>query len=210
MSTRHYDYLVKLILIGDSGVGKSSILARFSDDNFSQSFISTIGIDFKIRTIEINSYKVKLQVWDTAGQERFATITTAYYRGAQGIILVYDITNVKSFENCQKWKKNIDNHSSENTNMVLCGNKLDMASKRVVSREDGQKYADDNKMDYIETSAKDNINIDNIFYKIAKDIINKMGEFKNKKPEPSNRKPTTNDAQESNIQIRIRYICDVF
>eukprot|EP01097_Dermamoeba_algensis_P006746 TRINITY_DN420_c0_g1_i4.p1 TRINITY_DN420_c0_g1~~TRINITY_DN420_c0_g1_i4.p1 ORF type:complete len:135 (-),score=16.19 TRINITY_DN420_c0_g1_i4:474-878(-) len=92
-----YDYLIKLLLIGDSGVGKSCLLLRFSDDSFTPSFITTIGIDFKIRTIELDGKKIKLQIWDTAGQERFRTITTAYYRGAMGILLVYDVTDEKSF-----------------------------------------------------------------------------------------------------------------
>lgn len=95
--TRNYDFLIKLLLIGDSGVGKSCCLLRFSEDSFTPSFITTIGIDFKIRTIELDGKKVKLQIWDTAGQERFRTITTAYYRGAMGILLVYDVTDERSF-----------------------------------------------------------------------------------------------------------------
>uniref|UniRef100_A0A3P9HPC8 small monomeric GTPase n=1 Tax=Oryzias latipes TaxID=8090 RepID=A0A3P9HPC8_ORYLA len=103
-----YDYLFKLLLIGDSGVGKTCVLFRFADDAFNSTFISTIGIDFKIRTIDLNGKKIKLQIWDTAGQERFRTITTAYYRGAMGIMLVYDITNEKSFENIKNWIRNIE------------------------------------------------------------------------------------------------------
>lgn len=95
--TRNYDFLIKLLLIGDSGVGKSCCLLRFSEDSFTPSFITTIGIDFKIRTIELDGKRVKLQIWDTAGQERFRTITTAYYRGAMGILLVYDVTDERSF-----------------------------------------------------------------------------------------------------------------
>ena len=98
-----YDYLIKLLLIGDSGVGKSCLLLRFSDDAFNTSFITTIGIDFKIRTVEIDNKRCKLQIWDTAGQERFRTITTAYYRGAMGILLVYDITDEQSFANIRNW-----------------------------------------------------------------------------------------------------------
>uniref|UniRef100_A0A8C8X4E4 small monomeric GTPase n=1 Tax=Panthera leo TaxID=9689 RepID=A0A8C8X4E4_PANLE len=102
-----YDHLFKLLLIGDSGVGKTCLIIRFAEDNFNNTYISTIGIDFKIRTVDIEGKKIKLQVWDTAGQERFKTITTAYYRGAMGIILVYDITDEKSFENIQNWMKSI-------------------------------------------------------------------------------------------------------
>uniref|UniRef100_A0A7N9DFX5 small monomeric GTPase n=1 Tax=Macaca fascicularis TaxID=9541 RepID=A0A7N9DFX5_MACFA len=110
-----YDYLFKLLLIGDSGVGKTCVLFRFSEDAFNSTFISTIGIDFKIRTIELDGKRIKLQIWDTAGQERFRTITTAYYRGAMGIMLVYDITNEKSFDNIRNWIRNIE----ERTHSVL-------------------------------------------------------------------------------------------
>ncbi|KAI5395385.1 Ras- protein RABE1a, variant 2 [Lathyrus oleraceus] len=127
-----YDYLIKLLLIGDSGVGKSCLLLRFSDGSFTTSFITTIGIDFKIRTIELDGKRIKLQIWDTAGQERFRTITTAYYRGAMGILLVYDVTDESSFNNIKNWIRNIEQHASDNVNKILVGNKADMdESKRV-------------------------------------------------------------------------------
>lgn len=127
-----YDYLIKLLLIGDSGVGKSCLLLRFSDGSFTTSFITTIGIDFKIRTIELDGKRIKLQIWDTAGQERFRTITTAYYRGAMGILLVYDVTDEASFNNIRNWIRNIEQHASDNVNKILVGNKADMdESKRV-------------------------------------------------------------------------------
>eukprot|EP01099_Mayorella_cantabrigiensis_P000865 TRINITY_DN1367_c0_g1_i3.p1 TRINITY_DN1367_c0_g1~~TRINITY_DN1367_c0_g1_i3.p1 ORF type:complete len:210 (-),score=45.88 TRINITY_DN1367_c0_g1_i3:386-958(-) len=126
-----YDYLIKLLLIGDSGVGKSCLLLRFSDDSFTPSFITTIGIDFKIRTIELDGKRIKLQIWDTAGQERFRTITTAYYRGAMGILLVYDVTDEKSFQNIRNWIRNIEQHATESVNKMLIGNKCDMIDKKV-------------------------------------------------------------------------------
>uniref|UniRef100_A0A8D1F9Y2 small monomeric GTPase n=1 Tax=Sus scrofa TaxID=9823 RepID=A0A8D1F9Y2_PIG len=116
-----YDYLFKLLLIGDSGVGKTCLLFRFSEDAFNTTFISTIGIDFKIRTIELDGKKIKLQIWDTAGQERFRTITTAYYRGAMGIMLVYDITNEKSFDNIKNWIRNIEEHASSDVERMILG-----------------------------------------------------------------------------------------
>ena len=119
---KNYDHLFKLLLIGDSGVGKTCILFRFSDDAFNTTFISTIGIDFKIKTIDINGKRVKLQIWDTAGQERFHTITTSYYRGANGIMLVYDITNPKSFDNITKWLKNITDFASDDVERILRNN----------------------------------------------------------------------------------------
>ena len=126
-----YDYLMKVLLIGDSGVGKTCLLLRFSDDTFTPNFITTIGIDFKIRTIELEGKKVKLQIWDTAGQERFRTITTAYYRGAMGILLVYDVTDEKSFENIRHWMRNIEQHASDSVNKMIIGNKCDMLDRKV-------------------------------------------------------------------------------
>jgi Ras-related protein Rab-8A len=137
----NYDYLVKLLLIGDSGVGKSCLLLRFSDDSFTTSFITTIGIDFKIRTIEQEGKRLKLQIWDTAGQERFRTITTAYYRGAMGILLVYDVTDEQSFNNIRNWMRQIQQHASDNVNKVLIGNKCDMLDKKVIDTARGQVCA---------------------------------------------------------------------
>ncbi|KAM4619523.1 ras-related protein Rab-8B-like isoform 1-T1 [Polymixia lowei] len=136
-----YDYLFKLLLIGDSGVGKTCLLFRFSEDAFNTTFISTIGIDFKIRTIELNGKRVKLQIWDTAGQERFRTITTAYYRGAMGIMLVYDICNEKSFENIKNWIRNIEEHASSDVEKMILGNKCDMTDRRQVSKDRGEKVS---------------------------------------------------------------------
>merc|ERR1712110_358768 len=149
-----YDYLIKLLLIGDSGVGKSCLLLRFSDDSFTPSFITTIGIDFKIRTIELDGRRIKLQIWDTAGQERFRTITTAYYRGAMGILLVYDVTDEKSFGNIRNRIRNIEQHATESVNKMLIGNKCDMVDKKVIETERGQALADEYNIKFMETSAK--------------------------------------------------------
>uniref|UniRef100_A0A3Q2YK86 Ras-related protein Rab-13 n=1 Tax=Hippocampus comes TaxID=109280 RepID=A0A3Q2YK86_HIPCM len=155
-----YDYLFKLLLIGDSGVGKTCVLFRFSEDAFNSTFISTIGIDFKIRTIELDGKKIKLQIWDTAGQERFRTITTAYYRG--GIMLVYDITNEKSFDNIKNWIRNIEEHASADVERMVLGNKCDVNDKRQVSKERGEKLALEYGIKFMETSAKANINVENV------------------------------------------------
>ncbi|KAG6462014.1 hypothetical protein O3G_MSEX012998 [Manduca sexta] len=141
MAKKTYDLLFKLLLIGDSGVGKTCILFRFSDNHFTTTFISTIGIDFKIKTVELRGKKIKLQIWDTAGQERFHTITTSYYRGAMGIMLVYDITNEKTFDDIVKWLRNIDEHANEDVEKMILGNKCDMEEKRVVSKERGEAAA---------------------------------------------------------------------
>jgi len=169
-----YDYLIKLLLIGDSGVGKSCLLLRFSDDSFTPSFITTIGIDFKIRTIELDGKRIKLQIWDTAGQERFRTITTAYYRGAMGILLVYDVTDERSFNNIRNWFSNIEQHASEGVNKILIGNKCDWVEKKTISKEQGQALADEFGIRFLETSAKANINVEEAFFTLARDIKKRL------------------------------------
>lgn len=169
-----YDYLIKLLLIGDSGVGKSCLLLRFSDDQFTPSFITTIGIDFKIRTVELDGKKIKLQIWDTAGQERFRTITTAYYRGAMGILLVFDVTDDKSFGNIGNWIRNIDTHAAPNVSKILIGNKCDLVDKKVIDTERGQALADEYDIEYLECSAKSSTNVDEAFIRLARDIKGRL------------------------------------
>merc|ERR1712110_303608 len=173
MAKKSYDLLFKLLLIGDSGVGKTCILFRFSDDAFNTTFISTIGIDFKIKTIELRGKKIKLQIWDTAGQERFHAITTSYYRGAMGIMLVYDITNSKSFDNIAKWLRNIQEHANEDVEKMILGNKCDMEDKRVIPKERGEVIARENGIRFLETSAKTNVNIDKAFMELSEAILDK-------------------------------------
>lgn len=168
----NYDYLIKLLLLGDSGVGKSCMLLRFADDNFTSSFITTIGIDYKIRTIELDGKIIKLQIWDTAGQERFRTITQAYYRGAMGILLVYDVSNIKSFININSWIKNIEEYAINNAEIIMIGNKCDLS--REVSESEGQKIAKKYNIKFYETSAKSDVNINEAFMSIVKDIKKKL------------------------------------
>ncbi|KAH9734874.1 ras-related protein RABE1c [Citrus sinensis] len=154
-----YDYLIKLLLIGDSGKYLcyfNIIIAlkfiKLYHDIFGIVFDQTIGIDFKIRTIELDGKRIKLQIWDTAGQERFRTITTAYYRGAMGILLVYDVTDESSFNNIRNWMRNIDQHAADNVNKILVGNKADMdESKRAVPTAKGQELADEYGIKFFET-----------------------------------------------------------
>eukprot|EP01120_Amphizonella_sp_Union-15-10_P013387 TRINITY_DN619_c0_g1_i1.p1 TRINITY_DN619_c0_g1~~TRINITY_DN619_c0_g1_i1.p1 ORF type:complete len:206 (-),score=43.35 TRINITY_DN619_c0_g1_i1:102-719(-) len=171
-----YDYLFKLLLIGDSGVGKSSLLLRFADNTFTESFISTIGVDFKIRTIEIDNMTVKLQIWDTAGQERFRTITSSYYRGAHGIIVVYDITNQETFNNVQKWLQEIDRYACENVHKLLVGNKCDLVNERKVPLETAREFAEQLNLIFLETSAKNSTNVEEAFMKMAQAIKSKLEE----------------------------------
>ncbi|KAF8086260.1 hypothetical protein N665_0630s0011 [Sinapis alba] len=192
-----YDYLIKLLLIGDSGVGKSCLLLRFSDDTFNTSFITTIGIDFKIRTVELDGKRIKLQIWDTAGQERFRTITTAYYRGAMGILLVYDVTDESSFNNIRNWMKNIEQNASDSVNKILVGNKADMdESKRAVPTSKGQALADEYGIKFFETSAKTNQNVEQVFFSMAKDIKKRLTES-DSKAEPQGMKITKQDANKA-------------
>uniref|UniRef100_A0A023FB51 Putative rab subfamily protein of small gtpase n=4 Tax=Triatominae TaxID=70999 RepID=A0A023FB51_TRIIF len=170
-----YDYLFKLLLIGDSGVGKSCLLLRFADDTYSESYISTIGVDFKIRTIDLEGKTIKLQIWDTAGQERFRTITSSYYRGAHGIIVVYDCTDQESFSNLKQWLEEIDRYACDNVNKLLVGNKSDLTTKKVVDYATAKEYADHLKIPFIETSAKNAINVEQAFLTMAAEIKNRVG-----------------------------------
>ncbi|KAJ2888577.1 ras GTPase [Coemansia aciculifera] len=170
-----YDYLFKLLLIGDSGVGKSCLLLRFADDTYTESYISTIGVDFKIRTIELEGKTVKLQIWDTAGQERFRTITSSYYRGAHGIIVVYDVTDSQSFTDVKQWLQEIDRYASEGVNKLLVGNKSDLVDARQVDFTAAKELADTLGISFLETSAKDSTNVEQAFLTMAKQIKDRMG-----------------------------------
>ena len=157
------------------GVGKSCLLLRYSDDSFTTSFITTIGIDFKIKSILVGDSKVKLQIWDTAGQERFRTITTAYYRGAMGILLVYDVSDETSFSNVRNWMRQIDQNAAENVNRILVGNKCDVPeSDRKVSPKQGQDLAKEFGIKFFETSAKTNTGVDDAFMTMARDIVERL------------------------------------
>ncbi|CAN1333798.1 GTP-binding protein YPTM2 [Linum perenne] len=170
-----YDYLFKLLLIGDSGVGKSCLLLRFADDSYLDSYISTIGVDFKIRTVEQDGKTIKLQIWDTAGQERFRTITSSYYRGAHGIIVVYDVTDQESFNNVK----------------LLVGNKSDLTSNKVVSYETGKALADELGIPFMETSAKNASNVEDAFMAMSAAIKTRMAS-----------QPSSNNARPPTVQIR--------
>lgn len=176
MPTAAFDHQVKLLLLGDSGVGKSCLLLRFSEGDFTSSFITTIGIDFKTKQTILDGTIVNLQIWDTAGQERFRTITSAYYRGAMGIVLVYDITDEASFNNVRTWVTNIDEHASQSVNKILVGNKCDMDAekRRTVPISAGRALAKEFRIPFYETSAKDNINVDEVFHRISKDVIARL------------------------------------
>ncbi|UJR18705.1 hypothetical protein I4U23_005612 [Adineta vaga] len=167
------DRSLKILLIGDSGVGKGTILFGFRDDLFNSPYISTIRLDFIVKTIQVDGRKIKLQIWTTAGQERFFSITKSYYRNASGIIFVYDVTQANSFENMNKWLRNIDEHASNDVAKILVGNKCDMAEQCCVSRELGESLARQHNIPFYETSAKFNINIKKILFEMVRIILQK-------------------------------------
>eukprot|EP00298_Acanthocystis_sp_HF-20_P019850 c24310_g1_i1.p1 GENE.c24310_g1_i1~~c24310_g1_i1.p1 ORF type:complete len:201 (-),score=70.43 c24310_g1_i1:89-691(-) len=171
-----FDATVKILLVGDSAVGKSSLLLRFSDNSFTPSFITTIGIDFKIRTIDADGKRIKLQVWDTAGQERFKTITTAYFRGAMGVLLLYDITREESFTNIESWMLSVRQNAPVDVQLVLVANKCDLEAERKITKARGEALAKQYNIPFFETSAKTSQNVEAVFTKITKLILANTGE----------------------------------
>ncbi|KAK9172213.1 Ras family protein [Cryptosporidium meleagridis] len=169
---KEYDFLFKLVLIGDSGVGKSCLLLRFADDSFTDSYITTIGVDFRFRTIKVDDKIIKLQIWDTAGQERFRTITSAYYRGADGVVLVYDTTSTSSFDHIDEWVTEVNRYTTDSTK-ILIGNKCDLTSQKMVDFATGQKKAQELQVDFMESSAKNSTNVEECFINIARKLLEK-------------------------------------
>ena len=162
-SAQDYDYLFKILMIGSSGVGKSCLLLRFADDNFNEQNMPTIGVDFKIRTLDVDTKVCKLQVWDTAGQERFKTITSSYYKGAAGIIVTYDITDRDSFNAVHTWMSEIEKYTPTKPSITLVGNKSDLVDRRAVSEEEGREMAEHYRVRFLETSAKECKNVETSF-----------------------------------------------
>lgn len=168
-----FDFLLKVVMIGDSGVGKSSILHRYSNDDFKDNYISTIGVDFEIKTFDLDGKGVKMQIWDTAGQERFHNITTSYYRNSHCIMMVYDVTDPQSFRNMPKWLAEIRRYGGHDTKVLMVGNKSDLAHRRIVSLDEAQEMSRQLGLagHVVETSAKDNTNVEKAFDKIARDAL---------------------------------------
>eukprot|EP00397_Hematodinium_sp_SG-2012_P061037 GEMP01080276.1.p1 GENE.GEMP01080276.1~~GEMP01080276.1.p1 ORF type:complete len:211 (+),score=32.92 GEMP01080276.1:110-742(+) len=168
--------LVKLLLVGDSGVGKSSLIHRYTDDDFLDHFLSTVGVDFKMKMETIGAKNIKLQVWDTAGQERYCNIPEQYYRKVMGIVLVYNSSEVASFENCHNWMRQIKTHTSS-VEKILVGNKIDFP--RMVSRERVQAMAEEFGIPFVETSAKTGEGVQEMFHTLIKQIVDKKDDSKN-------------------------------
>jgi len=168
-----FDHLFKILLVGDSGVGKSSLLMRFTAGQFEESSVPTIGVDFKLKFVTVNNKRLKLTVWDTAGQERFRTLTSSYYRGAQGIIYAYDVTRRETFESLDDiWMREVDMYSTvEDSVKMVVANKLDKESQRQVSREQGQEFARQHGCLFVETSAKTNLAVSQAFEELVLKIL---------------------------------------
>ena len=166
------EVLYKILLLGDSSVGKTCFLMRYTDNTFQEIHMSTIGLDYKLKNVQLDDGKmVKIQIWDTAGQDRFRSITKNYYKGAHGIILIYDITNKKSFENVRNWINQIKEEVSEKVSIILVGNKIDDEEHRVVATDDGEKIAKELGLMFFECSAKSGVNIDSTFNELVKKTV---------------------------------------
>jgi small GTP-binding protein len=172
-----YDYLFKLLIVGESGVGKTCMLLRFADNTFEDDFLSTIGVDFKVKEIVLDSKKVKLQIWDSAGQERFRNITNSYYRNSNGIIIVYDVTSRDSFDKVTDWIQEVRRYVPT-VPLIVVGNKCDLIEKRQVPTETGEELGQKQGIIFLETSAKTNTNIDAAFEELSKKLV----EHENSKP----------------------------
>jgi len=170
MEKESYDFLFKLILIGDSSVGKSNILLKYLKGEFDQNSRATVGVEFGTKNIKIKNKKIKIQIWDTAGQERYRSITSAYYKGAKGAFIVYDITRKLTFDNIDKWVTDLKTNGDKNISIILIGNKSDLEDKREVEKEEGIKKSEEYKIAFLETSALNGDNIDKAFNELLEQI----------------------------------------
>ncbi len=168
------DYLFRYIIVGDVSVGKSCIMLRFSSNQFREEHELTIGVEFAIKFYEIKNKNIKIQIWDTAGEEAFQSITKNYYKNAIGALLVYDITKKSSFDHLKNWLDNIRENSSRNIKIILIGNKTDLEDKREVTFEEGEEFAKNNGLFFLETSAKNFININESFNKLTEEIYDNI------------------------------------
>ena len=177
MKINNFSVFFKILLIGDLGVGKSCVILRYVEGDFPGNIMSSIGVDFKTKQIELDDHSIKMQIWDTAGHEKFRTITTSYYKSAQAIIILYDITQKSSFDHIRNWITEIDKFGKQGVLKVIVGNKLDLENNRKISKEDAENLALKYGVKLWEVSAKDNTNIEEMFIDTIKNFIGKK--FKN-------------------------------
>ena len=172
-----YGMIFKIVLIGDTSVGKTNILSKYLTDEFDAKSKATVGVEFGVKNFKIENNIVKVQIWDTAGEERYRSITNAYYKGAKGSLLVYDITNKKSFENVEKWISDLKANADEDISMILLGNKTDLEDKRVVTTEEGKNKAEFYNLTFMETSALNGNNIQEAFNELIMDVYKRNHEL---------------------------------
>ncbi|XP_016137489.1 ras-related protein Rab-25-like [Sinocyclocheilus grahami] len=173
-SDEAYNFVFKVVLIGESGVGKSNLLSRFTKNEFSHDSRTTIGVEFSTRTVQLNGLTIKAQIWDTAGLERYRAITSAYYRGAVGALLVYDISKHLTYESAERWLKELYDHADPHIVVMLVGNKTDLSAERTVPTEDAKDFAEKNGLLFMETSALESVNVEAAFNTVLTEIHKKV------------------------------------
>ena len=203
------EYVIKILTLGDSGVGKTSIIQKFINDKFNQNMLSTIGVDFQSKVIIIDNIKVKLKIWDTTGQERFKTLTSQYYNGADGALLIFDITSKMTFDRISFWMNELNEKKKLNElGLLLIGNKIDLNDKRTVDKEEAEIFARENNINYYETSASKNININNVINDIAKQCLNiiKKNEERNYENSMNEKKMIIENIGETKKKNAVNYL----
>ena len=197
MMEEEYDYIFKVLLVGNSDVGKSSLILRYVDQIWNDVFVPTIGVDFKVKSLEIENKSIKLQIWDTAGQERFRNVISSYFKGAHGILLIFDITSRDSFKELENWLAEVEKNASTQILKILIGNKCDLEEEREISKDEGEAFAMRNGMQYIETSAKINTNVNEAFEALSKIMV----EYYSKKSSANNENKTIKMNKGTDITI---------
>ena len=191
-SSNDSELVFKILLLGDSEVGKSCFLMRYSENVFIENYITTIGLDYKLKTVKLDSGKsIKVQLWDTAGQDKYRTIAKNYYKGSHGILLLYDITKQSSFDNIREWVRDIKEEVSEKAIIFLIGNKIDMDEQRKITKEKGEELAEEYKIPFFEASAKSGENVDEVFKALYNKICEVYGDLERQKGSKLNKKPKT-------------------
>lgn len=188
--------IIKLLMIGDCSVGKSSIVTRYTGEEFDSNYLFTLGVDFKFKKVKVNDEDYRIQLWDTAGQERFRSVTRAYYRGSHGVLAIFDITDRIAFENLTDWLKDIRKERGNDIRILIVGNKTDLEESRVISKEEGLRFAKAHGAKYIETSAKNKRNVRRAFDILIKDI------YKKQKPKKDKNEKKDDTIKLSNISLK--------
>ena len=180
LSEDNFDEKIKIMIIGETKTGKTSLISRYCKNEFTGgAYLSTIGIDFQIKNLTINSKKIRLQIWDTAGQERFRNIAKNYFQSSDGFLILYDISNHESFETLDYWVEEIKSNSQELAKMILVGNKCDLINERKIKKDEGENYAKNKKIRFFEVSAKDGTNVEEVFTRLVKDILKSYSPIEN-------------------------------